>query len=73
MSEAVAYLREHHPQAADLALWLRAIVLESDADLYERVYHGWEAVGFPHRLAGYVQEAIGLRSSSERMPRRSSQ
>jgi hypothetical protein len=54
MSDAVTYLREAHPEAAELALWLREIVLAADRDLYERVYRGWGAVGFRHPVAGYV-------------------
>jgi hypothetical protein len=42
------------PEAAELALWLREIVLAADRDLYERVYRGWGAVGFRHPVAGYV-------------------
>jgi hypothetical protein len=52
--EVLAYLREEHAPLYELAVWVRAAVRESDADLFERVYRGWRGVGFHHPEAGYV-------------------
>ena len=49
-----AYLREHHAASAEIALWTCAAVRASDLDLRERVYRGWEGIGFRHPEAGYV-------------------
>jgi hypothetical protein len=53
-SEVVAYLRELEPDLADLSLWTRNLVLETDRDLSERIYRGWRGVGYHHPEAGYV-------------------
>jgi hypothetical protein len=49
-----AFLVERHPEQAELALWLRAVVRGAEPDLSERVYRGWDGVGFRHPDAGYV-------------------
>lgn len=49
-----AYLRERHPDVLELALWARALVLAAEPDLTERVYPGWDGIGFRHPEAGYV-------------------
>jgi hypothetical protein len=54
MSEALDYLRAEHPEFFELAAWVRAVVLDADPDLTERVYHGWRGIGFRHPEAGYV-------------------
>jgi hypothetical protein len=48
------YLAQAHPEVLDLALWLRDVVLEAEPDLTERVYRGWDGLGFRHPDAGYV-------------------
>jgi hypothetical protein len=48
------FLTESHPGLADLALWVREAVLTSEPDLTERVYRGWDGIGFRHPDAGYV-------------------
>jgi hypothetical protein len=48
------FLAERHPEALELALWLRAAVLAAEPDLTERVYRGWDGIGFHHPDAGYV-------------------
>jgi hypothetical protein len=48
------FLRDSHPGLAGLALWVREAVLAGEADLTERVYHGWDGIGFRHPDAGYV-------------------
>jgi hypothetical protein len=48
------YLREEHPALFDLAAWTRSAVLAADPDLTERVYRGWQGIGFRHAEAGYV-------------------
>jgi hypothetical protein len=48
------YLMESHPGLADLALWVREAVLASEPDLTERVYRGWDGIGFRHPDAGFV-------------------
>ena len=48
------YLRERHPDTADLAFWVRGVVLAAEPDLTERVYRGWDGIGFRHPDAGYV-------------------
>jgi hypothetical protein len=54
VDEVEAYLREHHPATAELALWTRAAVLAAEPDFVERVYRGWQGVGFRHPDAGFV-------------------
>ncbi len=54
MADSLAYLREEHPEAFELAAWVRGRVLAADPDLRERVYGGWRGVGFRHPDAGYV-------------------
>lgn len=51
--EIDAFLRERHPELRELALWVRDQVLAGDADLIERVYRGWDGIGFRHP-EGYV-------------------
>lgn len=51
--EVDAFLRERHPDVRDLALWVREHVLASDPYLTERVYRGWDGIGFRHP-EGYV-------------------
>lgn len=53
-SDVVAYLRETHAAAFDLAVWARGIVLEAEPDFTERVYRGWGGIGFRHPSAGYI-------------------
>ena len=48
------FLVDSHPGLADLVLWVREIVLASEPDLTERVYLGWDGIGFRHPDAGYV-------------------
>jgi hypothetical protein len=48
------FLRASHPDLADLALWVREAVLAGEPDLTERVYLGWDGIGFRHPDAGYV-------------------
>jgi len=48
------FLVESHPGLADLALWVREVVLAGEPDLTERVYLGWDGIGFRHPDAGYV-------------------
>jgi hypothetical protein len=53
-SQIRTYLAEHHPEVLDLALWVRQLVLEAEPDLTERVYRGWDGIGFRHPDGGYV-------------------
>jgi hypothetical protein len=48
------FLVESHPGLAELALWVREAVLAGEPDLTERVYRGWDGIGFRHPDAGYV-------------------
>jgi hypothetical protein len=48
------FLAERHAEATDLALWVREVVLGAEPDLDERVYRGWDGIGFRHAEAGYV-------------------
>ena len=48
------FLVNSHPGLADLALWMRELVLAGEPDLTERVYPGWDGIGFRHPDAGYV-------------------
>jgi hypothetical protein len=52
--EAADYLRSYHPGHAELALWVRQVLLDAEPDLEQRVYRGWQAVGFHDPDAGYV-------------------
>ena len=51
---AATYLRRHHPEHAELALWVRTVLLEVEPELSQRVYPGWRAVGFHHPETGYL-------------------
>jgi hypothetical protein len=53
MSDALAYLRDEHPDAFELAAWTRERVLGADPDLRERVYRGWRASA--------LQSPLGIR------------
>jgi hypothetical protein len=53
-AEVLAYLREDHPDASELAGWVRARLLETEPDFVERVYRGWKGIGYRHPEAGYV-------------------
>ena len=48
------FLSERDPEARELALWLRDVVLAAEPDLAERVYPGWDGIGYRHPDAGYV-------------------
>jgi hypothetical protein len=48
------FLTDSHPGLADLALWVREAVLAGEPDLSERVYLGWDGIGFRHPGGGYV-------------------
>jgi hypothetical protein len=48
------FLVNSHPGLADLALWVRDVVRTSEPDLTERVYRGWDGIGFHHPDAGYI-------------------
>lgn len=52
--EAADYLRHYHPGQAELALWTRDVLLAAEPDLEQRVYRGWQGVGFHDAEAGYV-------------------
>jgi hypothetical protein len=52
--EISRYLSERHPELLDLALWVRQLVLEAEPDLAERLYRGWDGIGFRHPAGGYV-------------------
>jgi hypothetical protein len=52
--DVAAFLAESHPDAAGLALWVRSAVLAGEPDLTERVYRGWNGIGFHHPEGGYV-------------------
>jgi hypothetical protein len=53
-AEVLAYLRERHAYHYDLAVWIRRAVLAADPDLTERIFPGWQGVGFRHPEAGYL-------------------
>ena len=48
------FLAERHPGLLELALWVRALVLAAEPDLAERVYRGWDGIGFRHPDAGFI-------------------
>jgi hypothetical protein len=48
------FLSSRHPDELELSLWLRDLVLAAEPDLTERVYTGWDGIGFRHADAGYV-------------------
>ena len=69
------FLVDSHPSLADLALWVREVVLAGEPDLTERVYLGWDGIGFRHPDAGYVcaiypreQEQCGSRTMGSLPP-----
>jgi hypothetical protein len=53
-AEILAYLNEEHPDLAGLAAWTRSAVLAADPDFGERIYRGWQGIGFRHPEAGFV-------------------
>lgn len=52
--EVRQFLTENHPEAIELSLSLRDVVLDAEPDLADRVYRGWDGIGFRHPEAGYV-------------------
>jgi hypothetical protein len=48
------FLMASHPGLAALALWVREAVLAGEPELTERVYLGWDGIGFRHPDGGYV-------------------
>ena len=52
--EVTDYFRHDHPAHAELALWVRDILLAAEPDLEQRVYPGWQGVGFHDAEAGYL-------------------
>jgi hypothetical protein len=48
------FLAVRHAAVMELALWVRAVVLAAEPDLTERIYRGWDGIGFRHPDAGYV-------------------
>jgi hypothetical protein len=52
--EVRAFLAERHAEQAELALWLRDVIRNAEPDLTERVYRGWDGIGYRHPDAGYV-------------------
>jgi hypothetical protein len=48
------FLMASHPDLAALALWVREAVLAGEPELTERVYLGWDGIGFRHPDGGYV-------------------
>ena len=48
------FLRERHPHAAELALAVRERVVRAEPDLEERVYPGWNRIGFRHPDGGLI-------------------
>jgi hypothetical protein len=53
-AEVLAYLRSEHGPLYELAAWTRRVVLDAEPDFTERVYRGWQGIGFHHPEAGYV-------------------
>jgi hypothetical protein len=53
-AEVLAYLRSEHRPLYELASWTRRVVLDAEPDFTERVYRGWQGIGFHHPEAGYV-------------------
>ena len=51
---SVEFLTARHPDAAKIALHLRDVVRDAEPDFEERVYDGWDGVGFRHPDAGFV-------------------
>ena len=60
------FLTERHPEACERALWVRDAVLAAEPNLSERVYGGWDGIGFRHPEAGYIC-AIYPRESEVRL------
>ena len=44
--DAEDYLRRHHPEQAELALWVRSVLLDAEPDLEQRVYRGGRRLVF---------------------------
>jgi hypothetical protein len=51
---AEEFLRERHPEVEPLALRVRELVRTTEPDLQERIYLGWDGIGFRHPDGGYV-------------------
>jgi hypothetical protein len=54
VEDALAFLQREHPREAATAAWARAVLLGSGHELEERVYRGWDGLGYVHDVAGYV-------------------
>jgi hypothetical protein len=52
--EIRTYLTERHPEVLDLTLWVRQLVFEAEPDFAERLYRGWDGIGFRHPDGGYI-------------------
>ena len=65
--ETTAYLRTEHPVASELALAVRDVVLTAEPDLTERVWAGWDGIGFHHPDGGYVCAIFPRRDGSVRL------
>lgn len=52
--DARAFLAERHPHMLDLCTWLAAVVEAADPDLVERIYPGWDGIGYRHPDGGLV-------------------
>ena len=44
--DAEDYLRRYHPEQAELALWVRSILIDAEPDLEQRVYRGGRRLVF---------------------------
>jgi hypothetical protein len=52
--DVLAFLRALAPERFELSSWTRGMLLAAEPDLSERLYPGWQGVGFHHPEAGYV-------------------
>jgi hypothetical protein len=52
--EVLAWLRQEHEPQFEMTVWTRGVLLAAEPDLAERIYRGWDGIGFHHPDAGYV-------------------
>lgn len=52
--DVLEFLRALAPERFERSAWTRRALLEAEPDLRERLYPGWQGVGFHHPDAGYV-------------------
>lgn len=65
--EVLSFLRERHSETLELVLWVRHRVLSAEPDLEERVYRGWNGIGYRYPVFGLVCAIYPQRDGTVRL------